>query len=63
MIGLKSKIIVIVNSFGHTSSIGLSSKRNVDGLALISPFAIIIALGCSTYNKKTLANKTRVLLL
>ena len=39
-----SKIIVIGYSFGCAASIGLASKRKVDGLALISPFASLSRL-------------------
>ncbi len=44
-----SKIIVIGYSFGCAASIGLSSKRNVDGLALISPFASLSRLVAEKY--------------
>ena len=39
-----SKVIVIGYSFGCAASIGLASKRNIDGLALISPFASLSRL-------------------
>ena len=44
-----SKIIVIGYSFGCAASIGLASKRNVDGLALISPFASLSRLVAEKY--------------
>ena len=39
-----SKVIVIGYSFGCAASIGVASKRKVDGLALISPFASLSRL-------------------
>jgi pimeloyl-ACP methyl ester carboxylesterase len=44
-----SRIIVIGYSFGCAASIGLASKRNVDGLALISPFASLSRLVAEKY--------------
>ena len=44
-----SKIIVIGYSFGCAASIGLASKRNVDGLVLISPFASLSRLVAEKY--------------
>jgi pimeloyl-ACP methyl ester carboxylesterase len=44
-----SKIIVIGYSLGCAASIGLSNKRNIDGLALISPFASLSRLVAEKY--------------
>ena len=44
-----SKIIVIGYSLGCAASIGLASKKNVDGLALISPFASLSRLVAEKY--------------
>ena len=44
-----SKIIVIGYSFGCAASIGLASKRKVDGLVLISPFASLSRLVAEKY--------------
>ena len=44
-----SKIIVIGYSFGCAASIGLASKRDVDGLVLISPFASLTRLVSEKY--------------
>lgn len=44
-----SKIVVIGYSFGCAASIGLASKRNVDGLVLISPFASLSRLVAEKY--------------
>lgn len=44
-----SKVIVIGYSFGCAASIGLSGKRSVDGLALISPFASLSRLVAEKY--------------
>ena len=44
-----SKIVVIGYSFGCAASIGLSSKRDVVGLTLISPFASLSRLVAEKY--------------
>ena len=44
-----SKVVVIGFSFGCAASIGLSSKREIDGLVLISPFASLSRLVAEKY--------------
>ena len=44
-----SKIVVVGFSFGCAASIGLSGKREIDGLVLISPFASLSRLVAEKY--------------
>ena len=44
-----SKIVIIGYSFGCAASIGVANKRDVEGLALISPFASLSRLVAEKY--------------